>query len=244
MISHFFSVVFYIPLYNGLIALFDLIPFADAGVVIILFTIIVKLILFPLSMKATKSQMEMKMIEPELKAIKEKYGDNKEEETKRTLDIYKKYNINPFAGIFVLLIQLPIIITLYRVFIKSGLPSVDVSKLYSFVHVPANINMMFLHMVDIAGKSIVLALIAGITSYFQIKYSTPEVAPKDPNKASSTTDDVMRIMAVQSKYIFPVMMTYISYIISGAVAIYLITSNLFTIGQEMYTRRHLKKGKI
>src|SRR5438309_2290440 len=115
MIAHFFTLIFSQPLYNGLIFLFDLIPWANAGFVIIIFTIVVKLILFPLSIKATYAQMEMKEIQKDLDRIKEKYKDDKEQQTLKTVELYKEKNINPFAGFFVLLIQLPIIIALYRV---------------------------------------------------------------------------------------------------------------------------------
>jgi YidC/Oxa1 family membrane protein insertase len=134
MFSYLYNAVFYKPLYNGLIYLFNLIPFADAGIVVIIFTIIVKIILFPLSIKATKSQMEMKSIEPQLKEIKEKYKDNKEELSKKTIELYKEKEINPFSGFFVLLIQLPIIIALYSVFLRSGLPNIktDIYKIHIY----------------------------------------------------------------------------------------------------------------
>lgn len=240
MISNFFTIVFYQPLYNGLIFLFDLLPWADAGLVIILFTIVVKFVLFPLSIKATYAQMEMKEIEKDLKAIKEKYKDNKEEQTLKTVALYKEKNINPFAGFFVLLIQLPIIIALYRVFLKSGLPNIETPLLYHFVAAPSGIVMSFLWLTDISGKSIVLAIIAGLTTYFQIKYSTPADIPSNGQK--STQADMMKMFQTQMKYFFPVLVFFISWSISAAVSLYWITSNVFTIAQEMYMRKHVRKG--
>src|ERR1035437_9801938 len=146
MISTLWNAIIFRPFYNGLICLFHFLPFFDAGVIVIIFTIIVKIILLPLSIKASKSQLQMKSIEKDLNAIKEKHKDNKEEQTKQTIEYYKVNHINPFAGIFVLLIQLPIIIGLYRVFLTSGLPKINSALLYHFVSSPAagSINMVFL----------------------------------------------------------------------------------------------------
>lgn len=240
MISTFFTVVFYQPLYNGLVFLFDILPWANAGIVIILFTIVVKLILFPLSMKATYAQMEMKEIEGDLKVIKEKYKNNKEEQTLKTVALYKEKNINPFAGFFVLLLQLPIIIALYQIFLKSGLPTIKTDLLYRLVSAPASINMSFLWLSDIATKSVVLAVIAGLTTYFQIKYSTPTDILSDGEKNKQA--DMMKMFQTQMKYFFPVLVFFISWSISAAVSLYWITSNVFQIGQEMYMRKHVRKS--
>ncbi len=242
MISSFFNTVFYQPLYNGLIYLMGILPFFDAGVIVILFTIIVKLIMFPLSIKATKAQIEMKEIEKDLQKIKEQYPD-KQIQTQKTIELYKEKNINPFAGFFVLLLQLPIIIALYQIFLKSGLPTINIELLYSFVSAPLSIKMSFLGLIDIAGKSVVLALFAGVSTYFQISYATP-ITNKDESVKSkpSMQDDVMKMMQTQMKYVFPVLVTFISWSVSAAVSIYWITSNVFTIGQELYIRKHIRKS--
>lgn len=241
MISSFFKTVFYQPLYNGLIYLMDVLPFFDAGVIVILFTIIVKLIMFPLSVKATKAQIEMKEIEKDLQYIKEQYPD-KQIQTQKTIELYKEKNINPFAGFLVLLIQLPIIIALYQIFLKSGLPSINLELLYSFVSAPLSIQMNFLGLIDIAGKSVVLAVLAGVSTYIQIAYATP-VPRKDGDikNKPSMQEDVMKMMQTQMKYVFPILVTFISWSVSAAVSIYWITSNIFTIGQELYIRKHIHK---
>jgi YidC/Oxa1 family membrane protein insertase len=240
MIGHFFTVIFYQPLYNGLIFLFDTIPWANAGLVVILFTIFVKLIIFPLSIKATYAQMEMKEIEGDLRRIQEKYKDDKEQQTLKTVELYKEKNINPFAGFFVLLIQLPIIIALYQIFLRSGLPTITTTLLYHFVAVPSHINMSFLWITDIAGKSIILAVLAGVSTFFQIKYSTPvDIQTKAGEK--NTQADVMKMFQTQMKYVFPVLVFFISWSVSAGVSIYWVTNNIFTICQEMYLRKRVRK---
>ena len=236
MISNFFHTFFYEPLYNGLIIIFNLFPSIDAGFAVIVLTLVVKVILFPLSIKATKSQMEMKSIENDLNIIKNKYKNNKKKKKKKIVELYKEKEINPFSGIFVILIQLPIIITLYRVFISSGLPDISSDILYSFVHIPDFINMNFLGLIDIRNKSVVLAVFSGLTSFLQAKY-----AQSASNDESQKQSDFLKALNLQMKFGFPVLMFIISLSLSSAVALYFITSNVFTIFQEIYLKHKVRK---
>lgn len=238
MITQFFTAVFYQPLYNGLIFLISLSPLIDLGVAVILFTCIVRLILFPLSRKAVRTQLRMKEIEPKMQAIREKYKDNREEQARQTMALYKESGVNPFSGILLLLIQLPIIISLYQIFYSSGLPKVAMGLLYSFVKVPHAISTMFLGSIDITQKSLVFALLAAVSQYFQVHFSMP-LQPK--SATPSFSNDLARSMSIQMKYVFPIIVFFIAYNISAAIAIYWLTSNLFTIGQEIYIRRGHKK---
>ena len=93
------------PLYNGLIFLFDVLPWLDAGVAVILFTCIVKLALFPLSKKAIITQARMKEIQPEIDALQKKYKDDKQALSLATFEIYKKKQVNPFSSIILIFIR-------------------------------------------------------------------------------------------------------------------------------------------
>ncbi|MEI7480561.1 MAG: YidC/Oxa1 family membrane protein insertase, partial [bacterium] len=114
--SYLFHTFLYNPLYNVFIGTIGLFPWIDAGIVVILLTILVKLILFPLSRRSVISQIELKMIQPDIDAIKIKYKNNKQEQTIKIMALYKEKGVNPFAGIFLTLIQIPILIALYWVF--------------------------------------------------------------------------------------------------------------------------------
>jgi YidC/Oxa1 family membrane protein insertase len=220
----------------------DALPWFDAGVIVVLFTILIKLALYPLSKKASISQIRMKEIEPELKAVKEKHKDDSQELARRTMEIYKQNKVNPFSSIFVILIQLPIIFSLYYVFFRSGLPSLNMDLLYAFIPRPETINMNFLGLIDITEKSVVLALLAGISSFVQALVVSPKLGPKGPNP--SLQDDLARGMSMQMKYIFPVIVFFISITVSGVVALYWFTSNVFTVFQELYIRRTIKKSPV
>ncbi len=231
MISYIWNLILYHPLINALAFLVSVIPGGDVGIAVILLTIIVKLVLFPLSQKSIESQAEMNILAPELNKIKAG-GASKEEQARLTFELYKKHNTNPFSGCLLLLIQLPIIFALYYVFYK-GINFE--SGLYSFIHAPAHINMIFLGIVDISKKSFVLAILAGISQYLQARYM-PQPAPSAGGTAS-LQDSFAKSMNMQMKYIFPFLIVLIAYRISGAVALYWITSNLFMVAQQIYVKR-------
>ena len=229
--------VFYVPLYNGLIFFIDIIPGASAGAAVIALTILIKLILFPLSYKASKFQYEMKAHEADIKRLKERYKDDRQAQGKAILEFYKEKGINPFAGILPLFIQIPIVIALYYVFYKGGLPSVDAALLYSVVPVP-EVSMIFLGL-DISQKSIILAVLVGVSQLLQGHLAMPPAPAK--SEKPSFGDDLARGMQLQMKYVLPIVMAFVAYAVSGAVALYFITSNLFTVCQELYLRRLLRK---
>lgn len=233
--SFVYHTFFFNPIYNLLVILFNVLPWADAGIVIILLTILVRLIIFPLSRKAVLTQVKMAEIGPELAAIKEKYKDKSEEQARMTLALYKEKGVNPFSGILVIIIQIPIIFALYRIFLHF--PEVDSFFLYSFVTIPEHINTTFLGFLDITDKSIVLALLAAISTFFQFKIS---MKGQSQPKGNSFGDNLARNMQTQMKYFFPVIVFFISYSISGSIALYWLTTNLFSIGQELFVRKKLK----
>ncbi|HEY4496189.1 MAG TPA: YidC/Oxa1 family membrane protein insertase [Candidatus Paceibacterota bacterium] len=239
--ASFFHATIFEPLYNGLVFLIDITPFADVGIAVIVFTCIVKLLMFPLSKKAVKTQMAMKAIEPETEKIKNQYKNNREELARQTMALYKKHQVNPFSSFAVILIQIPIILGLYYVFFKGGLPTINTDWLYSFVAVPDKVNMLFLGILDISKKSIFLALLAGVSQFFQAKLAMPPIKPRGDKPDFKA--DLARSMGLQMRYIFPVIVVFIAYSISGAIALYWTTSNIFAIGQELVIRRQLKTGQ-
>lgn len=242
MISSLFHGLFYDPIYNLLVFIIQHVPGGDVGLATIIVTLVVKVILFPLSKQATKTQLKMKVLEPELAKIKEKYGSNREEFGRKTLEFYRSNQLNPFASFFLILIQLPVIIALAYIFISGGLPTIKTELLYSFVQVPAVITTLFLGLVDVGGRSVILSIIAGLAQFIQIRLSVPAYTPsKEPSKNPSFGDDLAKSMNVQMRYVMPVFMFFICLSVSGAVALYWITGSVFTIAQELYFRKTIKK---
>lgn len=241
MFSYIWHTFFFDPIYNSLVFFIDIMPGGDVGLAIIATVVLVKLILLPVSIKAVQTQKAMRDIDPKLKAIKEEYKDNREEQAKAMMAIYKKAKINPFASLFVVLLQIPIIIALYYSVYSGGgvaLPNINVELLYSFIKAPVDLTMNFLGVVDITGKSIVLALLAGITQYIQVRLVMPKLPERLPDAKPSMKDEMMRNMHVQMRFVMPVLIAVIAYTISAAIALYFLVSNVVTIAQEIYVRKH------
>jgi YidC/Oxa1 family membrane protein insertase len=239
---NFFKEIFYFPLYNALIFLIEHLPHADLGLAVIVMTIVVKLIIFPMNLSAVRTQVKMKELEPQLAQLREKYKDDKNEQAKQLMAFYKENDLNPFGGILPALIQLPVIISLYSIFRSSGLPQINQALLYHFVQAPLLINVHFLGTaIDVAQKSIVLAIIVAISQVVQVQLVMPPM--KKHEGEPTMKSDFARSMNLQMRYVLPLFTAYISYITSGAVALYFITSNLFAIGQELYVRKTIKNKK-
>lgn len=236
----FLKTIIYIPLYNILILILN-VSWIDAGLAAVILTLLVKFILYPLAKKSMVAQAKMKEGNKELELIKEKYK-NKEEQALKMMEFYKKNNINPFSSILTIFIQIPIIYSLYYIFYRSGLPNVDTSLLYSFVNTPASISMNFLGLMDVSQKSIILAALAAISSFFQMHFSASSmaVATQGQNKA----EDFSQMMAKQMKFTFPIMIFLISWRISGVVALYWFVSNVIGMIQEAYIRRQISKSSV
>ena len=104
--------------------------------------------------------------------------------------------------------------------------------------------MMFFGIIDLSIKSIPLAILAGVSQYLQAHYM-PQPAPSPANADGSVSfsESFAKSMQMQMKYIFPFVIAFIAYSISGAVALYWITSNLFMVGQQIYVKKE-KNFKI
>ena len=241
MFSYIWHTFFFDPVYNGLIFFVGVVPGGDIGVAIILTTIAIKVILLPLSIKAAKTQKIMREIEPKLREIKEKHKDNREEQAQAMLGVYREAGMNPFSAIFVIILQIPLVIALYlAVYGYAGyaLPEINLERLYEFVSAPAAVTMQFLGLIDMAGRSVLLAVLAGITMYIQMQFVMPALPPRDPDKAPNFQDDFKRNLQLQMRYVMPVIITIIAYVISAAIALYFVVSNVVAILQEFYIRRH------
>src|SRR3989344_5365144 len=145
----------YDPLYNALILLVGVLPGHSVGGAIILLTVVVKTVLYPLTGKSIRAQRAMKELEPDLKRIREEYKNDRQGQSKKMMELYQREGVSPFSGCLPVLIQIPIILALYWVFFK-GLAVVNTEILYGFVSAPETLDMHFLFF-DLAAKSSLLA---------------------------------------------------------------------------------------
>ncbi len=241
--------LFYEPIYNFLIFIVNNVTFGDVGFAVILVTLVVKFILSPLTLKSVKSQVLMKKMEPEINQIKKDFP-NKEEQAKKTMELYKKYKTNPMSGCLVVLLQMPVIFALYYVFYR-GL-SINQEIIYPFIKIPEILNTNFLGILDLSQKSLVLGVLTGITQFIQGYLSNKKKKEPDIeiikgvpqlniNQPASFQEQMSKSMQMNVRYFLPIMIGFIAWKISAAVALYWIISNIFSIVQESIIRRRLLK---
>lgn len=241
MFSYLWHTLFFDPIYNTLIFFIDLVPRGDVGLAIIGTIVVVKLLLLPLSIRAAKTQKVMKEIEPKLKEIKETHKDDRSAQAQAMMDVYKDASLNPFASIALIFIQIPIVIALYFAVYRGGgvpLPQINVDLLYAFVAEPVTITMNFLNLIDISGRSLVLAILAGASQFVQISMTLPKLPPRSETDQPNLKDEFVRNMQTQMKYVMPVIIGVFSYTISAAIALYFFVSNVVGILLEFYIRKH------
>src|ERR1035437_5143828 len=232
MLGNIWNLILYRPFVNVLAFLVSIIPGGDLGVAVILLTLLVKFALFPLSQRSVENQAKMAFLTTELNKIKQS-GASKEEQANLTFELHKLDKTNPFSGCLLVLVQIPIIFALYYVFLKGI--KFNNGVLYSFVHIPEHLNMLFLGILDISKKSWILAILAGVSQYFQAHFM-PQPAPSADGTVSFQ-DSFAKSMRVQMKFVFPLLVAFIAYSVSGAIALYWITSNVFAVLQQLYANR-------
>ncbi|MDB5238231.1 MAG: 60 kDa inner rane insertion protein preprotein translocase subunit YidC [Candidatus Kaiserbacteria bacterium] len=242
MISLLFHAVIYNPIYNALIFFIDLFPSHDAGIAVIIVTIIVRVILFPLSKRAIQAQMAMKKVAPEIEAIKARLKEKPAEQSAAIFALYKERNIRPFAGLLLMLIQLPILLGLYWAFTRAGLPVINGAILYSFVHVPDVVNMHFLGLIDMSKRNIVLAFLAMIMQFIYTRLSMGPRGEKTAAEASFS-NDMAKSFDLQARYVLPLIVGVIGVTIAAAATLYWVTSSAFMICQELVTGRRFHGSK-
>jgi YidC/Oxa1 family membrane protein insertase len=233
MLKTFWVAVFYQPFYNLLILGVSVLPNGDFGVAVILLTILIKFALFPLNQRAIEGQIKMNSVQGQVSEIKAKVTD-KVEQNKQIIALYKEKGINPFSGCLPMVAQMFVLIALYRAFL-GVLNIIHPATLYSFVHQPSLVNLHFLGLVDLSSKrSIIFALLVGATQYMQAKPT-----------GTGIQADVARGMQSQMTYTLPLMTAGFSYFLfPSAVALYWITSNIFTIAQELYTVKKMRRQEM
>ncbi len=207
------------PMYNILVSFAGLFS-GSLGWAVIGLTLAVKLVLLPFSWKTHITQVLQKKLQPKINQIKKDFPDQAEQSVK-IMALYKESGSNPFAGCLPMLIQLPILIGMYRVFYK-GIEGGAV-WLYSSVTIPTHISTMFVG-VDLATTSLIVAIIAGIAQAIQLKLS-PAMQNTDPT-------DPQAKMSRMMLYIVPIMIAVAGASLPASLSLYFISNAVFTLIQE------------
>lgn len=230
-----FKTILYQPLLNLVVLIYNFLPRHDFGLAIIGLTVLIRLAFFPLSIKTIRSQKAMAELAPKLNEIKEKHKNDQSAQSAAIMSLYKENNINPLSGCLPLVIQIPVLIALYRAFLtvaKAG----ELTSLYGFVANPGAINRSFLGIIDIAARSPYLAVLAGVLQFGQAWLSSRSQAAS-PVKGAP---DLASSMNKQMLYFFPVMIIIISWNLPAGLTLYWVTTTAFSIIEQLYVRRPVK----
>ncbi len=189
------------PIFNLLVAIYSIIPGGDFGVALIIFTILVRFAMWPLLKKQLHQTKAMQKMQPELAKIKRETKGNRQLESMRMMELYKKYDINPFSSIGLLFIQLPIFIALYQV-IQIFTLHRDKIDAYTYVFLkglgpvhelivhPNSFNNISLGVIDLSKQAfssgianvnwvlLILAIVSAITQYIMAKQTAPKQKSK------------------------------------------------------------------
>lgn len=229
------------PLFNLLVGITNVLPTHNVGLAIILVTLVVRLILLPPSLhqvrQMQRNQEKMKTVQEKLKDIKTKHKDDKTRQAEETMRLYREAGINPAAGCLPVLVQLPILLALYRVFL-GGIGPDTFHYLYSFVSEPNQLQTVFLG-ISLTSPSLLLGVIAGLAQFVLMRFATPTTAPATPG-APDETAQMMQSMQRNMVYFFPVMTVFIALQLPAALALYWVASTVFASLQQWAFKRILK----
>jgi YidC/Oxa1 family membrane protein insertase len=226
--TNVFNLLIYNPLLNILIFFYQTIAFKDLGLAIIFLTILIGIILYPLSIKMLRIRTLMQIIQPKIKLIQQKHKKDPQKQLQETMAFYKKYNINIFSMYFFLIIQLPILIALYKIF-SQNFQNINLDQLYSFVLRPETINFMFLGLINLTKPSIIIAVLAAAFQYFQIRLSF---------KILKNRQNINKI----TLYFGPILTLIFLFYFSSAIGLYwLITNTISLISQYFVNKKIVKE---
>lgn len=252
------------PIFNALMWLYSIIPGGDFGVAIILFTILIRIVIYPLVKSQLHQTKMMRKMQPELKKIKAAAAGNKQLEATQQMELYKKYGINPFRSILILIIQLPIFIGLYQVIqvitlhrdqvahyaysATENLPAVQ-----KIIENPDNFNHTMLGFIDLTKTTFssggidialfALAIISAVTQYIMTKQTSPtgksskrfrDIMAETASGKETDPSEMSAAMMNNMMKIMPIMMFFIMVSLPGALALYYTVSNIVAVAQQHY----------
>jgi YidC/Oxa1 family membrane protein insertase len=240
--GNFFQVILYQPIFNGFVALYNLIP--DVGVVILIITILIKVILYPLTNKSIKAQKSLTELQPKLDELKIKHKGNQQALAQETMKLYKENKVNPFGSCLPLLIQLPILIALYYV-LQLALKGTDFKLLYPFVHNPGFINPVSLGIFNLQSASIILAVLAGAAQFVQTKMLSHKQPPKKAGEGAKD-ESMTAMMNKQMLYMMPIMTVLIGFKLPAGLTLYWFLSTALTALQQLilFKKKNSDNGVI
>ncbi len=232
--SSFFHLILTQPIFNALVALYKYVTFEDLGLAIIVLTIIIRFILYPLFYKAMRNQSLMQKIQPEIAKIQKEHKGDREQQATKMMALWKEHKVNPFLSFLLILVQLPILIVVYRVFVR-GFTSETFKDLYPFLSAPETINSTSLSLIDLTAPNMIIVVLAVVATYFQSRMALPPVKPGETLSKSQQTSRRMVFLA-------PIITLIILPKLSAAIGLYWLTTSLFSIVQQRVINKRIHRS--
>jgi YidC/Oxa1 family membrane protein insertase len=208
---------------------------ADFGVSIILITILIRFVLLPIFYKSAKDQTILQKIAPQIREIQKKHKDNKEQQVQEMMRIYKEHRVNPFSSILLLIVQLPILYALYKVFVDGGVAAAFPGATYTF-----------LGLVNLAEPNLLMVLATVLAQAAQ-SWLLMRVAKKRAGDSSQNGNDPMQAAERISRkmiYFLPIVTGIILLNLPSAVALYWLTTSVFSAVQQLVINKIINKKQI
>ncbi|HBF67194.1 MAG: Membrane protein insertase, YidC/Oxa1 family [Candidatus Magasanikbacteria bacterium GW2011_GWA2_46_17] len=237
MFTDLFNTILYNPILNALIGIYNVIPWHDFGLSVVIITLLIKIILYPLTASSLKSQKALQDLQPKMQELKEKHKGNQQAIAQETMKLYKANNVNPLSSCLPLLVQLPILLALYWA-LRDGIATVDPARLYSFIEYPGEINPLAFGFLQLSAPSYVLAVLAGLAQYAQARMLSHK---KGPHVPGAKDENMMAMMNKQMLYVMPVVTVLIGASLPAALTLYWFISTVLTWLQQILLWK--KQGK-
>lgn len=236
IVGNIFDAVLIAPLVNALFFIYGIIPGHDFGIAIILFTVVIRLLLWPLANKQLHSQKKMQSLQGDIAKVKAKAGGDKQKESAMLMELYKEKEVSPFSACLPALLQFPILIAMFIVFQRA---TGDINQVANILYAPVE-NLPYIQQVlsgqipfdstllgilPMTKPSAILAIIAGLTQFIQVKMITPR-------KQKTDSKDPQAQMTAMMNYTFPALTVFIAWSLPAALPLYWITTNVISIGQQ------------
>ena len=222
--SNLFNTILYQPIFKLLLFIYQNAAFHDLGIAIIILTILIRLVLYPIFYKGAKDQAIMQRIAPKLKEIQDKHKHDKEKQVQATMALYKEHKVNPFSSFLLLLVQLPILIALFRAF-STGIKTTE------------GLNSISLGFIDLSKINVAIIVIAAIAQYWQSKLMLPKT-----NKSAKNLSAAERVSR-QMTFVGPAITVIFLLNLPSALGLYWLTTSVFSAIQQIIINKRLNLAK-
>jgi YidC/Oxa1 family membrane protein insertase len=235
-IGQFFHIILIRPLVNLLVLGYHYLPGHNVGWVIVLITVLVRLILAPSMNKALRNQRSMSALQPKINELREKHKGDQAAQAQALMALYKEHNFNPLSSLLPTLVQLPLLLALYSVFVIA-LGNNDLhSYLYHWVANPGILSPIWIFGLNLAKVSWALGIVAGVLQFIQSKLMF--------SKMQKSNDPTQNAMQTQTLYVLPALTIIISLRVPAGLPLYWITTTLFAIVQQWLIFRSSPSDKV